>query len=138
MLYGQRNVSRGGKPILPIPNNDNDKSYMMETTTTTKKCCKCGRELPIGEFHKSARSRDGLMPFCKDCHRESARKGGRRKKTESVSPVSHVSQPIQPIQPIQEVQPFAKCATEALRLAIGKDAFADWKATPMQQKASDR
>lgn len=104
----------------------------METTTTTKKCCKCGRELPLDQFHGCARNKDGLMPFCKDCHRESARKGGRRKKTESVSPVS---QPIPSTQPTQEVQPFAKCvtekdcATEALRLAIGKDAFADWKAT---------
>ena len=105
---------------------------MMESITITKKCSVCGRELPREEFHRSARSRDGLMPFCKDCHRESARKGGRRKKTESVS---SVSQPIPPTQPRQEVQPFAKCvtekdcATEALRLAIGKDAFADWKAT---------
>ena len=117
---------RGGKPILPIPNNENDKSYMMETT---KKCSMCGRDLPVEEFHKNQRCKDGLMPFCKECHRKSAMKGGRRKKTESVSPVS------QPMQPTQEVQPFAKCvtekdcATEALRLAIGKDAFADWKAT---------
>ena len=40
---------------------------------------------------------------------------------------------MQPTQPTP--QPFATCvtekdcATEALRLAIGKDAFADWKAT---------
>jgi hypothetical protein len=102
---------------------------MMETT---KKCCKCGRELPVEEFHKNKRHKDGLMSFCKECHRKSAMKGGRRKKNESVSPVT---QSMQPTQPTQEVQPFSKCvtekdcATEALRLAIGKDAFADWKAT---------
>lgn len=90
---------------------------MMETTTTTKKCCKCGRELPIGEFHKSSRNKDGLMPFCKDCHRESARKGGRRKKTESVSPVS---QPIQPIQEQKKNQDVETSANVKAIRALGK------------------
>ena len=124
--FGRSNVSREELPILPVPNNENEKeSYMMETT---KKCSTCGRVLPVEEFHKNKRCKDGLMPFCKECHLKSTRSGGRRKKSESVSPVS------QPIQPIREVQPFTACvtekdcATEALKLAIGKDAFAEWKA----------
>ena len=58
------------------------------------------------------------MSFCKDCHRESARKGGRRKKTESVSHVSPVSQPIQPIQPIQEQKKNQDVETSANVKAI--------------------
>ena len=103
----------------------------METTTTTKKCCKCGRELPLDQFHGSARNKDGLMPFCKDCHRESARKGGRRKKTESVSPVSHVSQPIQPKQSIQEQKPTTDTSAEvkairALEKVYGCEEIGRW------------
>jgi hypothetical protein len=101
---------------------------MMETTTTTKKCCKCGRELPLDQFHGCARNKDGLMPFCKDCHRESARKGGRRKKTESVSPVS---QPKQPIQPIQEQKPTTDTSAEvkairALEKVYGCEEIGRW------------
>lgn len=58
------------------------------------------------------------MPFCKDCHRESARKGGRRKKTESVSPVS---QPMQPTQPRQEQKPTTDTTAEVKAIrALGK------------------
>jgi hypothetical protein len=101
---------------------------MMETTTTTKKCSVCGRELPREEFHKNKRCKDGLMPFCKECHLKSARKGGRRKAEDVV--VAHEPHPID----LEPLQSFAKCvtekdcATEALRLAIGKAAFAEWKA----------
>lgn len=130
MRFGRSNASREELPILPVPNNENEKeSYMMESITTTKKCSVCGRELPVEEFHKNKRCKDGLMSFCKECHLKSARKGGRRKAEDVV--VTHEPHPID----LEPLQPFAKCvtekdcATEALRLAIGKDAFADWKAT---------
>ena len=55
------------------------------------------------------------MPFCKDCHRESARKGGRRKKTESVSPVS------QPTQPRLQQKPTTDTSAEVKAIrALGK------------------
>lgn len=38
--------------------------------TATKKCAKCGRELPVEEFHKSKSSKDGLYSYCKECTRE--------------------------------------------------------------------
>lgn len=33
----------------------------------TKKCTKCGRELPLSEFGKCARNKDGLQYTCKEC-----------------------------------------------------------------------
>ena len=39
----------------------------------TKKCTKCGRELPLSEFGKDARSKDGLQCYCKECVNNRAR-----------------------------------------------------------------
>ena len=40
----------------------------METTEVkTKRCPKCGRELPVSEFSKRARSTDGLQIYCREC-----------------------------------------------------------------------
>ena len=36
----------------------------------TKKCSKCGRVLPISEFNKSRRHKDGLQYYCRECQRE--------------------------------------------------------------------
>ena len=47
------------------------------------------------------------MPFCKECHKVSAKKGGRGHKAENepVSNVSPVSQPIQEPLPQAEIEP---------------------------------
>lgn len=42
----------------------------METEIKTKKCSKCGRELPVEEFHKNKSSKDGLYCYCKECSGE--------------------------------------------------------------------
>lgn len=43
----------------------------METTfIKTKVCSKCKRELPITEFSKHRRSKDGLQCSCKQCQKE--------------------------------------------------------------------
>ena len=33
----------------------------------TKVCKKCGRELPVANFSKNAKTKDGLQPMCKEC-----------------------------------------------------------------------
>lgn len=38
-----------------------------------KKCPKCGKEKALVEFHKRAKSKDGLASWCKDCNREGRR-----------------------------------------------------------------
>jgi len=54
----------------------------METTNDVKvkECKKCGRVLPIDNFHKKTKSADGHQDYCKDCARESVYKAMARKK----------------------------------------------------------
>lgn len=40
---------------------------MEKTEVKTKRCSKCGRELPVSEFNKRARSADGLQSYCREC-----------------------------------------------------------------------
>ena len=46
-----------------------------------KKCAMCGQTKPSPEFNRSARNRDGLHSYCRDCHkrhyRENAERHGR-------------------------------------------------------------
>jgi hypothetical protein len=35
---------------------------------TIKRCCKCGRELPIDHFYKCIKNKDGLQSHCRECH----------------------------------------------------------------------
>lgn len=40
-----------------------------------KKCPTCGRELPVSEFAKNPRCKDGLFAVCKECARACHKKG---------------------------------------------------------------
>lgn len=40
-----------------------------KTQTRTKICRSCGRSLPVTEFYRSVRNRDGLYSYCKNCNR---------------------------------------------------------------------
>lgn len=42
----------------------------------TKKCPKCGRVLPLSEFHLRQAAADGLQAWCKECQKE--RRGGHK------------------------------------------------------------
>ena len=35
----------------------------------TKRCVKCGRELPLSEFHKSKKGSSEYHSYCKECQR---------------------------------------------------------------------
>lgn len=39
-------------------------------TEQTKICNKCGRELPLTEFYRCSRNKDGLQYTCKSCHKQ--------------------------------------------------------------------
>ena len=55
----------------------------------TKKCTKCGRVLPISEFNKSRRHKDGLQYYCRDCQHETNREvTSLKKKLLSDNPLS--------------------------------------------------
>jgi len=32
-----------------------------------KKCSKCGQEKPVSAFYKSAKAKDGLQSYCREC-----------------------------------------------------------------------
>ena len=40
------------------------------TEELTKVCTKCGRELPLSEFSKDKKTKDGLFCWCKSCTKE--------------------------------------------------------------------
>ena len=40
----------------------------MNKEIKTKRCTKCNRELPISEFYKDNKAKDGLQCYCKECH----------------------------------------------------------------------
>lgn len=54
-----------------------------------KKCTKCGRVLPISEFNKSRRHKDGLQYYCCECQHETNREvTSLKKKLLSDNPLS--------------------------------------------------
>ena len=48
----------------------------------TKRCTKCGKSLPVSEFHKHPSTRDGLQNHCKVCIRAYQRQRRQRLKDE--------------------------------------------------------
>lgn len=59
----------------------------------TKVCSRCGRELPVSEYHKNAKHEDGLQHECKDCRREIQREYylNRKKKQDATLDVVKVN-----------------------------------------------
>ena len=66
--------------------NSNIKFTMEEIKT--KVCHKCGRELPLSEFHKKSSAKDGLQPLCKECSNkiasECAKRSREKKKAQKI------------------------------------------------------
>lgn len=58
--------------------NSNIKFTMEEIKT--KVCHKCGRELPLSEFHKKSSAKDGLQPLCKECSNKMASECAKRSR----------------------------------------------------------
>lgn len=54
----------------------------------TKVCSRCGRELPISDFGRHARTKDGLQPMCREC-RSKAAQGPRKDGFESIPIIEH-------------------------------------------------
>lgn len=51
----------------------------------TKRCSKCGRELPLTEFHRNASLADGLQKQCKECKRATNNKSNARRRQVELS-----------------------------------------------------
>lgn len=61
-----------------MDNNETKKADTQEQTKT-KVCKRCGRELPLHEFSRNARTADGLQVYCRDCCKEAMKKTRRGK-----------------------------------------------------------
>lgn len=53
---------------------------MSSETTQTKRCAKCGRDLPLDAFNKSAGRKDGRQTYCRECQK----KGNAKSKSSMV------------------------------------------------------
>lgn len=58
----------------------------METieNTQTKKCCKCGRELPLSEFSKNNSRKDGYDYYCRSCKSIISKESRERTKSNKI------------------------------------------------------
>lgn len=65
LLFAQE-VTKSESELESNRNSESKKESKMETPTT-KVCKDCGRELPIENFQRQAKSRDGYMHICKEC-----------------------------------------------------------------------
>ena len=48
--------------------------------TKTKVCKRCGRELPLHEFGRHARTADGLQVYCRQCSKEAMMRTRKRRE----------------------------------------------------------
>lgn len=60
---------RTPKPVSPLMVMDcwTDPAEEEPASVATKVCSRCGRELPITEFGRHSRTKDGYQPLCKAC-----------------------------------------------------------------------
>lgn len=77
--------------------------------TATKKCRHCGKVLPITEFYRKSKSKDGLQCVCKECHKAEVAECAAKRKAQTTLPEQHIApHPIfskmQPREVIAEVR----------------------------------
>ena len=53
--------------LLANPNSPSQSPEDNMSPMTQKKCSKCGRTLPLSEFEKHNKAKDGYHRFCKEC-----------------------------------------------------------------------
>lgn len=77
---------------------------MEEKNTQTKVCNCCGRELPVDQFGKHAKTKDGLQPICKEC---------RSKKSKA----AHVKKNVTPevIEKLEELEDTVNSYAEKIK-----------------------
>ena len=56
-----------------------DDTNPTDTETKTKVCKRCGRELPLHEFGRHARTADGLQVYCRECSKQAMMRTRRAK-----------------------------------------------------------
>jgi len=68
-----------------IPKKQEPKTKMkIEPDSKLKVCTKCNQKKPVSEFYKQKNSKDGLMSWCKECHREYTNKSKKKKEAKKI------------------------------------------------------
>ncbi len=67
------------KPCYEAQTQKTETKMEENNETKTKVCKRCGRELPLHEFSRHARTADGLQVYCRDCCKEAMKKTRRGK-----------------------------------------------------------
>ena len=75
-----------------------------DTGMMTKVCSKCGRELPIANFGRHSRTKDGYQPCCREC--QSKMNTGHRKR----KPFEHNEAPAKPEEPEAVPEGMKRCS----------------------------
>lgn len=107
-----------------------DPSEVEQAPVMTKVCSVCGRELPVSEFGRHSRTKDGYQPFCRQCHSE-MNKGHRKRqafenneapaKPEEVKKIVEESKPAKPRKPRKETKSGKPRGRKVLHPDIEKD-----------------
>ena len=107
-----------------------DPSEVEQAPVMTKVCSVCGRELPVSEFGRHSRTKDGYQPFCRQCHSE-MNKGHRKRqafenneapaKPEEVEKIVAESKPTKPRKPRKETKSGKPRGRKVLHPDIEKD-----------------
>ena len=71
------------KPVSPISTGDCWEPVTEKPEIATKVCKKCGRELPVSEFGRHAKTKDGYQPVCRECRSEEMKGKPQAPKKES-------------------------------------------------------
>lgn len=76
------------RPVSPLRVMDCwvDPADVEKEPQATKVCSVCGRELPVSEFGRHSRTKDGYQPFCRKCHSEMNKGHKKRQPTEHNEP----------------------------------------------------
>lgn len=72
--------------------------------TQMKVCSRCGRELPITNFGRHSRTKDGYQPCCREC--QSQMNKGHKKR----GPFEHNEKPAKPEEPEKIPEGMKKCS----------------------------
>ena len=93
------------RPVSPIRVMDCwvDPASVKKEPQATKVCSHCGRELPVENFGRHSRTKDGYQPCCKECQSE-MNKGHKKRK-----PFEHNEAPAKPEEPEQVPEGMKKC-----------------------------
>lgn len=88
----------------------------MNENPATKVCAKCGRELPIENFRKNPKSKDGYLNTCRECI--SATMKAAYAKTNGIEPSEPANEPkpeVKNEEAVQFYQPTDQALVDELR-----------------------